>query len=158
MMALLACAQEWSPEAAMRPTLEQLDRSGDGRVTAEEYERVAWRAPPFPGADEALSAAELVALQDAQDPLTFDGTEARGAPDPALGPGMSGTMTPAQRHAWELLYVLADEARAAGQAVPADHELDGAVRAGLASPQGQAVLARLRVAWAQAGLTFPDPG
>lgn len=155
MILLLACAREWTPEAAVQPTLDRLDRSGDGKVTAAEYERVAWKALPFPAGDDVLSAAELTALQDAQDPLTFDGIEARGAPDPALGPGMSGTMTPAQRHAWELLHVLADEARAAGQPVPPDHELDGAVRAGLESPQGRAVTARLRSAWERAGLGFP---
>lgn len=155
MILLLACAREWTPEEAMQPTLDALDRSGDGKVSAAEYDRVAWKAPPFPSGDDVLSPGALAALQDAQDPLTFDGIEARGAPDPALGPGMSGTMTPTQRHAWELLHVLADEARAAGQAVPMDHELDGAVRAGLASPQGTAVLARLRMAWEGGGMPFP---
>lgn len=161
LVALLAgCAAQWTDEAALAPVLERLDASGDGRVDGAEYARVAWEAPPFAQADRdgdgALSAAELAILQDAQNPHTFDGTARRGSPDPDLGPGMSGAMTTPQRHAWEVLHTLADEAAAAGSPVPEGARIDAAARGGLDGPAARELLLELRSAWTAAGLAFPE--
>lgn len=150
LLLLLACGAPppWSDAAALAPTLAAMDVGGDGRVDEADYTRVAWSAPPFAAADAdhdgALSTAELATLLDGQAPLSFDGGLPRGAPDPELGPGMSGTLTADQRHAWEVLHVLAAEARAAGRPTPTPAELDAAAQGGLRGAATIAMIAQLR--------------
>jgi hypothetical protein len=163
-LALLACHREpgWTEPAAVEPALARLDADRDGRVDQAEFDRVAWGGPSFAFADAdrdgALSAAELAAALRKVDPLDFDDAPPRGAPDPKLGPGMTGTFTVEQRWLWELLYSLRGEALAKDPAAPVPS--DEAVRAAIATGRvdaaaTQAVLVQLRDAWTAVGLTFP---
>lgn len=101
MIWLLACARHEPgvPEGAplveaVRPTLARLDRDGDGRVGASEYEAVAFSGPAFAEADGdgdgALEAEELGALLVGQDPLRFFPELARTQPDPKKAKGRPG--------------------------------------------------------------------
>ena len=156
------CAERarWTEAAALSPTLVRLDTDHDGRVGEGEYARVAWESPPFAtvdgDGDGAFSAPELATMLDAQNPHTFDGAARRGSPDPELGPGMSGAMTTSQRHAWEVLHVLAAEAAAAGSAVPGDAAIDAAAADGLDGPAARQLRVELHAAWVSRGLAFPE--
>jgi hypothetical protein len=161
---LLACetGPRWTEAGAVAPAVARVDTNGDGRLDETEFARAAWKSPSFDftdaDKDEALTPAELAVALKKVDPLDFDGAPARGAPDPRLGPGMTGTFTVEQRWLWELLYGLRDEALAKDPAapVPTDEAVRTAIATGSVDAAAtQAVLVQLRDAWTAAGLTFP---
>lgn len=79
LLALFACSTppgpEWTPQLAVAPARERLDQDHDGRVSAAEYDRVAFSAPPYAKADTNgdgdLDLAELQALVASIDPNGF---------------------------------------------------------------------------------------
>lgn len=76
---LLACTMtpgpKWTVEGAILPARVKLDSDKDGRVTVEEYARVAFSAPDFAHVDTDddgdISIGELRALVLATDPSRF---------------------------------------------------------------------------------------
>lgn len=104
LLLLLACATpRWTEEGALAPHRATLDRDGDGRVTADEYDRVRWQGPPFSSADADgdgdLSTAELLTLFRAQSATRFDGAP----PEEDARPGTTaGELPPAMQHQREV--------------------------------------------------------
>jgi hypothetical protein len=148
---LLACAQAWTVEGAVAPTLARADRDGDGRVTETEWaavgDGVEWARADADG-DGNLDLAELDALLRRQDPLAVPAT-ARKAGAPARRDARVVDLA-------ALLRVLAAEVRDAGGVPPSEAELAVASETGdVASPEAQAVLERLERASTGAGLRFP---
>ena len=159
---LLACAPRPAPGEPLTGVLAALDRDRDGVVTEAEYDAGRRHGPTFAEIDRdgdgALTAAEADALLRSLDPASFD---------PALGPGrvalsqppalVAGTLRSRQDR--ELLVFLVEEiqARDATAQVPTTAELDVAAEAGLGSPEGQALLGRLKGTMASLSMTWP-PG
>ena len=103
LIVLLACSTpRWTEEGALAPHRAAIDTNGDGRVTADEYDRVRWQGPPFSSADGDgdgdLSAAELLTLFRAQSATRFDGAP----PEEDARPGTTaGELPPALQDARE---------------------------------------------------------
>ena len=166
---LLACHQEPDP-AAVRvfgPWLQQLDRDGDGRVTARDYDEVAFSAPSFTEVDEngdgELDAAELTHLVLSQDPTTFEpGIHQRQSNDISDKSSGSGpaNLTHQQIIVQEIFDMLLEDLPRDGSAPPllTEAEVQAAVQTGsMRSASCQALLQRLKSEYDRRGLTFP-PG
>lgn len=164
MILLLACAiggaPTWTPENVLAPHRARLDTNHDGRVTAEEYARVAWSAPPFATVDVDrdgdLSVAELQRLIESQNPNRFD---APAAPvDAGPGGNTRGAIDAGQRDVWEILVAMADELRKrGGPDVPPDLVAAAVGTGRMDSPETLRVLAILRPAWRANGWPWPFP-
>jgi hypothetical protein len=157
------CGHRADPlEGAVAPLLTRLDRDHDGRVTAPEYDAVAYASPAFAVADVdhdgALEAAELAALLRTQDPVYFDKRQdfARTGTRhfQSLKPAAAGVYE--TRTLRDLYRFLAEEIAARGGAPPDDATITAAVATGsLGSPESVAVLAALEAGAAGVGLEFP---
>ncbi|MFZ5482556.1 MAG: hypothetical protein ACOZNI_37685 [Myxococcota bacterium] len=179
---LLACGEAgpWSREAALAPAVARLDRDGDGRVVAAEYERVRLAGPPFSEADAdgdgALDLDELDALRAAQDPVTFTPMLAGAPPAPVARPPAPpaddtcprvAALAPAQRHrrkhddvrfVEDVLETLRAEVVAAAPAVPVPEAACVTLAAelgGLDDAPARLVLRELEAASREAGVAFP---
>jgi hypothetical protein len=94
-----ACASPgpWTRAAVLGPARTRIDSDHDGKVSATEYDRVAWHAPAFTEADADgdgnLELTELDTLVKGQDPLAFAEARQHPRPDPAPG-GPGGGQNP----------------------------------------------------------------
>lgn len=149
----------WTAEAALASTAA-LD--GGEALAESSYEQRRYAAPPFAEADAdgsgSLSPAELSALIQVQDPLTFDRSKPMGALSPEVW--SKPFSAPAlQRSLWELLAFLRAEVAAADPAavLPDDATLAAAAATeDLYAEPVQAVLATLKAGHEASGLTFPE--
>jgi hypothetical protein len=142
---LLACGPRWSAEHAMEPFWSRLDEDADGRVSREEYERVAYAAPPFEAVDTdldgALSTKEVLALTLSEGPLDFKprtrGNSLGRTPPPHVDPLRFHPGDPEQRARREALVFLREEALARDPRLlpPTREEIESAVEGASRNPR-----------------------
>ena len=149
----------WTTEAALASTAA-LD--GGAALAEAGYEQRRYAAPPFAEADTdgsgSLSAAELSALIQLQDPLTFDRSQPMGALSPEVW-SRPFSAPALQRTLWELLAFLRAEVAAADPSavLPDDATLAAAASTeDLYAAPVQAVLQTLKDGHESSGLTFPE--
>jgi hypothetical protein len=149
----------WIPEDALRMTLMRLDTNGDGKLNAGEWTRVSYGGADFDEMDGDGSGdvdlVELVAVVQRLDPDGFDG---KTAPSFSRESSPENKVPSEVRSLEEALLFLIEEVRdVEGVVLPSRDEVTAAaLTESLYSPESGRVLARIRVAWKEAGRTFPD--
>jgi hypothetical protein len=149
----------WIPEDALRMTLMRLDTNGDGKLNAGEWTPVSYGGADFDEMDGDgsgdIDLVELVAVVQHLDPDGFDGKK---APSFSRESSPENKVPSEVRSLEEALLFLIEEVRdVEGVVLPSMEEVKAAALSeSLYSPESVWVLARIRVAWKEAGRTFPD--
>ena len=154
-----ACAApRWTPEAVLAPEIARLDADHDGTVSRSEYERAAWNGPPFATADADgsgdLSVGELLTLFRTEDAVGFDHPGGSAAVSGANGTFVAA---PAEaRNVAEVITLMADALRAAGDPGPDPQAVFAAVHSGrIDSVETRLVLDTMRLPWLSHGWAWP---
>jgi hypothetical protein len=137
---------KWTAEAALAPTLDAMDRDGNGVVQAAEYRDVQGDAPGYREVDldgnGVFDISELLALTSRLDPQTWDGNDPRRPMEMEVWRGLfSGAASVRQISEWMRFQRAEIAANEPGRTLPSDQEIQAAaLTEALDSPEVRAVL------------------